>query len=86
MMTDRDFEIEAEKAIMLLKESTNGLLDLAHLGGMRDEQLRIIKVLEDPYYHHTYFGARGVDDEPVLLHDGECIGCNAIAGIKGENK
>ncbi len=47
MMTDKDFEIEAEKALMLLKENLNGLLDLAHLGGMRDEQLRIVKLAEN---------------------------------------
>lgn len=49
-----------------------------------DEKERIIKLLEAPYFHHTYFGARGVDDEPAVLHDGECIGCYAIALIKGE--
>jgi hypothetical protein len=47
MMNDRDFEIEAEKAILLLKENLNGLMDLSHLGGMRDEQLRITKLVEN---------------------------------------
>jgi hypothetical protein len=49
---------------------------------VEQEQKRIIKLLEGLYYHHTYFGVRRVDDEPILLHDGECIGCNAIALIK----
>lgn len=50
------------------------------------EQDRIIKLLEAPEFHHTFFGAREVDDETVVLHDGECIGCKAIALIKGETK
>ncbi len=81
MMTDRDFEIEAEKALMLLKENLNGLLDLAHLGGMRDEQLRIIKLLE-PLAVHDELCKHGCYPEDCSAASYEY----AIELIKGEQK
>jgi hypothetical protein len=42
----------------------------------------IIKLLGHPYFHHTHFEPRGVDDVPLILHDVLCIGCKAIETIK----
>jgi hypothetical protein len=86
MMDDRDFEIEAEKAILLLKENLNGLLDLAHLGGMRDEQLRIVKLIENMPWQTYYAVANDgnildtVSMPKVLERD------KVLALIKGEQK
>jgi hypothetical protein len=42
----------------------------------------IIKLLGHPYFHHTHFEPRGVDDVPVILHDVLCIGCASIKTIR----
>jgi hypothetical protein len=60
--------------------------NLGYQSGTLDERDRIIKLLENPIYHHTFFGPRDVNDEPVILHDGECLGCLAISEAKGEQK
>ena len=51
-----------------------------------EERERIIKLLEDDFWHHISFSARGPDEEPIKYHDGECLGCRLIALIKGEQK
>jgi hypothetical protein len=78
---------ETTYLVELQPESDYSIMDKKfYLAGIEAENERIIKLLEAPYFHHTFFGARGVDDESVILHDGECIGCKAITFIKAENK
>lgn len=49
--------------------------------GIAQENNRIIKLLENDYFHHIWLVGDG-----QKLHDGECVGCKTIALIKGENK
>ena len=48
------------------------------------EQERIIKLLEDDYWHHLSYVPRLITDKPSIEHHKECLGCQLIALIKGE--
>jgi hypothetical protein len=49
------------------------------------EQERIIKLLENDYWHHLSYLPRLIEDKATLVHDKECIGCQLLTSIKGEN-
>jgi hypothetical protein len=49
------------------------------------EQRRIIKLLENDYWHHLSYLPRLVEDKATLVHDKECLGCQLLTFIKGEN-
>ena len=48
--------------------------------GKREEQERIIKLLDTDYWHHRIWG----NSKPTCVPD--CLTCEQIALIKGENK
>lgn len=54
--------------------------------GEKAAEERIIKLLEDDFWHHISFATRSPDEEPTNYHDGECLGCRLIEAIKGEKK
>jgi hypothetical protein len=53
--------------------------------GMSFELERVIKLLENDYWHHLSYLPRLIEDKATLVHDKECIGCQLLTFIKGEN-
>jgi hypothetical protein len=49
------------------------------------ERERIIKLLESDYWHHLSYLPRLIEDKATLVHDKECLGCQLLTFIKGEN-
>ena len=52
--------------------------------GLAYEQERIIKLLEDDYWHHLSYMPRLITEKQTIQHHKECLGCKLIALIKGE--
>jgi hypothetical protein len=66
-------------------------IERAYQNGKREEQERIIKLLEDEQWHDMVFAKEVVVNGEVYHgwrtnHSMTCNGCKQIALIKGENK
>jgi hypothetical protein len=51
-MTDEQYEVIAEAALLALRDEVNKVLEVAHIGGEMSEKNRIIKLLTD-YFELT---------------------------------
>ena len=58
-------------------------LQQAHSAGIKTEQDRIIKLLEDEKWHQMIIQ---MTNPPKRTHSYGCIGCEQLALIKGETK
>ena len=69
---------------------TKEMLDAAVDVGRNQERERIIKLLEQDYFHDIEFESitlrAGMEPQFIKKHGANCLACPAIALIKGENK
>ena len=69
-----------------LIDYSNDIWAQAMKAGALEERERVIKLLQDDYWHHLSYMPRLITEEPTIQHDQECLGCKLIALIKGETK